>query len=358
MQIAHGSHKSPTVRTKVASHLDRAMALTNTGAILVNNWGLLEKLFRTAAGFLDEGALETRTYGKRLVWECKRIVGNKSDFDRLRAGVRPAGLQKKVQSFVESATGPPPAPARVQGSRQQSLSNPERPLVAGRSKPMDLKLSGSAAQSQVVSPPNARSGGGGSILARNGRAQDKPLLAAAADGGVSVSLMAVPRPPGSTTPERSRYGGHAGGGAIARPGSLSARAPVAPEALESLSRLAQQLSAKDWRQRMEALKGLEASVKDLAAAPDSALMQVMDTITPRLTDGNSKVATTALEVRGPPSGGPFMAASRASLVRAIIGGVSLWDCTASSHACSRASLYRGFDGNLPTAQYIICECGC
>lgn len=60
------------------------------------------------------GALETRTHGKRLVWECKRLIGNKSDFDRLLGVLRPVALQKKVQEFLESATGPPPAPARVQ----------------------------------------------------------------------------------------------------------------------------------------------------------------------------------------------------------------------------------------------------
>jgi hypothetical protein len=42
---------------------------------------------RTAAGFLQEGSLDTRTYGKRLLWAVKAAVrGNRSDMDRLVSG--------------------------------------------------------------------------------------------------------------------------------------------------------------------------------------------------------------------------------------------------------------------------------
>jgi hypothetical protein len=42
---------------------------------------------RTAAGFLQEGSLDTRTYGKRLLWAVKAVLrGNRPDMDRLMSG--------------------------------------------------------------------------------------------------------------------------------------------------------------------------------------------------------------------------------------------------------------------------------
>ena len=73
---------------------------------------LLERLFKTAAAFLEEGSLEARTYGKRLIWAAKGCVSNRSDYDRLVASLRPEGIQKKVVETIEGSNGPPPPPAR------------------------------------------------------------------------------------------------------------------------------------------------------------------------------------------------------------------------------------------------------
>jgi len=46
-------------------------------------------VYRTAAGFLQEGSLETRTYGKRLLWAVKAVLrGNRADLDRLMSGMQ------------------------------------------------------------------------------------------------------------------------------------------------------------------------------------------------------------------------------------------------------------------------------
>ena len=55
---------------------------------------------------LGPGALECRTYGKRIIWQLKTLVGNKSDFDRLMAGVTGEMLHKKVGWMA--GPGPPP----------------------------------------------------------------------------------------------------------------------------------------------------------------------------------------------------------------------------------------------------------
>lgn len=33
--------------------------------------GQLEKVFKAAVGFLEEGSLDARTYGKRIIWQVK-----------------------------------------------------------------------------------------------------------------------------------------------------------------------------------------------------------------------------------------------------------------------------------------------
>jgi hypothetical protein len=133
----------------VAFHLDGLLELKSTlpRTLLSSNPALLERLFRTAAGFLDEGkwhtwfvlhyvlhfaqhaahitcqlpsssrvdhmlahtwhpqwhcvsattgSLESRTYGKRIIWAIKLGLSSRSDFDRLVALVQPEALSKKV----------------------------------------------------------------------------------------------------------------------------------------------------------------------------------------------------------------------------------------------------------------------
>ena len=36
---------------------------------VVGGAGQLEKVFKAAVGFLEEGSLEARTYGKRIIWQ-------------------------------------------------------------------------------------------------------------------------------------------------------------------------------------------------------------------------------------------------------------------------------------------------
>lgn len=38
-------------------------------SILAGATGQLEKVFKAAVGFLEEGSLDARTYGKRIIWQ-------------------------------------------------------------------------------------------------------------------------------------------------------------------------------------------------------------------------------------------------------------------------------------------------
>jgi len=88
--------------------------------MLLSNWALLDRLFRAAAAFIEEGSLETRTYGKRLLFEIRATVAVRSDWERLLAALRPEALRRRVVEVLEAPGGPPPPPV-VRGRMGECL---------------------------------------------------------------------------------------------------------------------------------------------------------------------------------------------------------------------------------------------
>ncbi len=76
--------------------------------------GLLEKVFKAATSFLEEGSLDTRTYGKRLIWAVRGLVSGE-ELKRLAARAGPDSKQRKVWEVLDSA-GPPPPPLKAASS--------------------------------------------------------------------------------------------------------------------------------------------------------------------------------------------------------------------------------------------------
>lgn len=75
--------KSPDMRAKAAMHLDSCVQ--QHGARLA---ALLPRLLRAAVSLLDEGGLEARTAGKRMLWLLRRLLdggGGGDDFKRALA---------------------------------------------------------------------------------------------------------------------------------------------------------------------------------------------------------------------------------------------------------------------------------
>jgi hypothetical protein len=98
-----------------ASHLPgskRPRASPTSRSTLLANWQLLDRLFRAAAAFLEEGSLECRTHGKRLLWELRSAAPARPDWERLLSGLRPEALQRKVLEVLDAPGGPPPPPSR------------------------------------------------------------------------------------------------------------------------------------------------------------------------------------------------------------------------------------------------------
>jgi hypothetical protein len=68
-------------------------------------------LRRAAAGFLEEGSLDTRTHAKRCLWAIRGAIPGRSDWERLLGAVAPEALQRKVLEVLDPAAGCPAFPA-------------------------------------------------------------------------------------------------------------------------------------------------------------------------------------------------------------------------------------------------------
>lgn len=318
--LACASHKGPTVRGKVAFHLDNhleAIGGSPTGrSALINNWPTLEKLFKASAAFLDEGSLDTRTYGKRIIWHIKAIVGNKSDFDRLAVTVSPESLYRKVVDVVEGLNGPPPPPSRggLLASRNPSRQNaPPSPTRVGSGgaaldvkrfghpgssgpagslsqPPPPIRQSSYSAPAPLLSSGSSFAGGGGAStpdrrrLAGGAHLDNIPENMASPGGRARAAAVPLQRSSSSGRPRASSSGIDAYG--------------FGPAAQESLIKALQQLAAKDFRERQDALRAVEGLALMLPGAPDNLIVQLTDGLVQRVSDGNAKVAMQAVELVG------------------------------------------------------------
>lgn len=247
------------------------------------------------------GAQETRIYGKRLIWNLKQLIGSSSDFDRLVSLLQPALLQKKVQDVLEGLNGPPPPPSRaVPGSRlvsrQAGGATPSSPSTASRFSA--AAASGGTAEDQQY----AGGSRGGSYSAPVGAHSSGAAPPIRAPPLMSQDPRRALPPPGSNGSgnDRTRAGGsqHSSAGGLpprgghlgnpagsssfgASGGSGGSGAMFSAQVQEDLAKAVALMSAKDFRERIDGLKGVEALAPSLAAAPEGTVIQLLDNMTVR-----------------------------------------------------------------------------
>lgn len=211
---------------------------------------------------------------------------------------------------VEGSNGPPPAPTRlVRGSlAAMAAASSHSSRGSGAATPEGGGGGGGAA-SHLRSPSGgSRNGGGG---AGGGGGSDLLSQFHSAGSGEAANLNSPSGRRAAATPEKrlqaqkrvkavgappSPKAARGGGGGVAS--SDGGEAPPGPVIADSLSpamqmvvdKLVAQLGAKDFRERCEAVSSLAALAPRLATAPDSALVEVLDGLSGKLTDANSKVA--------------------------------------------------------------------
>lgn len=328
--LACSTHKGPYVRARVAFHLDELLEETKAHPALLSNSSVMEKLFKTAAIFLEEGSLETRTYGKRIIWQVKQIMGTKGDFDRLVGLLRPEALQKKVLEVVEGANGPPlPPGSRQTGGGAGGLRSGSR-SAGGTQWPSSPSANreGGVPSSHVdptfstrVSSPSSSGGGGAGINSVSG-SRMQSARRTPPEGNPSSARRTPPEGNPLCSPSIGRQcddlDGRRKRPMVGTPSTLS------PEAQTLIDHTLQQLSSKDWKLRGEALKALEGQVRELPSASDLVLMQVLDALTARTSDGNSKVVVQTLELLSLaiPIVGDRIFVGLSTLVPALTGNLS------------------------------------
>jgi len=336
-------HKNSVVRQKTTWHIEYVLsnATASTFKGTAANRDLLEKTFVTLIPLCEEGEVNLRALAKRSMCHLHRMLDS-ADFDRLLKGLQNEMKAKKVRSVVEK--GPPPLPTSSGGTsrngfgtftpRGRSLNaTPDRTRPNSRSERVDGDLlsqrkfgrraGGAAADRQKdahaldsgrVSPaplplaepvarkPIARGGGGGG--GDDGSAKMMDALRARA------SIKSSPqRGPGGSR-NGSPPGGDGGNG-----GKL----------LEALAPAFVKLKSKDWTERLDGLRKLEAVAKraNSASFTERATTQMFDVMTPTIGDSNSKVSSQALETLADilPSIRDGMAPALKTLVPKLAAGI-------------------------------------
>jgi hypothetical protein len=108
----------------VAAHLDELLCKSNGGACRSKT--LQIQLAKAVATLLEEGLVDTRSHGKRILWSLKRLLPP-AQFAALRAQHMHGAVARRVSDVLDNARGPPDAPTRL---AQSYL------LVAGQAKCM------------------------------------------------------------------------------------------------------------------------------------------------------------------------------------------------------------------------------
>ncbi len=301
-------HKNSVVRQKTTWHIEYVLsnATASTFKGTAANRDLLEKTFVTLIPLCEEGEVNLRALAKRSMCHLHRMLDS-ADFDRLLKGLQNEMKAKKVRSVVEK--GPPPLPTSSGGTsrngfgtftpRGRSLNaTPDRTRPNSRSERVDDHLLSQhkfgrhnqrkdthALDSGRVSPaplplaepvarrPIARGGGGGGD---DGSAKMMDALRARA------SIKSSPQRGSGGSRNGSPPGGDGGNG-----GKL----------LEALAPAFVKLKSKDWTERLDGLRKLEAIAKraNSASFTERATTQMFDAMTPTIGDSNSKVSSQALE---------------------------------------------------------------
>lgn len=124
ISVSRLKEKGPSVRLKVAAHLDELLCKSKGGAC--RSKALQMQLAKAVATLLEEGSSDTRNHGKRILWSLKRLLPP-SQFGSLRAQHMDGAIARRVSDALDSACGPPDAPTRLAQSYM---------LVAGQTKCM------------------------------------------------------------------------------------------------------------------------------------------------------------------------------------------------------------------------------
>jgi hypothetical protein len=251
-------HKNPMVRAHTAMLIERGLEAWSSrirGAARE-----MERLLPTAGAMLDEGAIETRNYGKRVCYHLYSALGAQ-DFERRVRSTAADAAAKRIMTVVE----------------KQDWGRSTLTVGSGRARA--TTSSRSASSSSALAATSAPSGASLLDDAAGGVPLQLRSPAGSAPGGASRS--AARKPSAGVTPA----------GAAGRPRAL-------PADFENLPSILSDLDSSDWRLRHD---GVEKLLDLLGKYPEEAapkLVTVFDKFNKVLNDSNSKVNAFAMQTLG------------------------------------------------------------
>eukprot|EP00210_Caulerpa_lentillifera_P002627 g2511.t2 len=269
--LQNSNNPSKYVRSKVAAHLDGCLChIATTKLKASTNLALIDRIFKACVSFLEEGYQQTRIYGKRILWALKRWIDNKGAYERLIGQVEPDSKKRRVLEVTQGNEGPPPVPIRA------ALSQSRRRHSGSTLTPMTPSLTPPSLASRV-DPSNG-------FLSPTSRLvdRDEEEIKSSNEWGTSDVRHQVHRPP---KPLQQK------------PGSSKNAVNPLQEPTHSVTEILGRLNAKDWRDRISALEDLRHFTDRFQYLKEKDLLNVIDQLTYRLNDGNSKVVLVSLEVR-------------------------------------------------------------
>eukprot|EP00884_Botryococcus_braunii_P012209 jgi/Botrbrau1/2098/Bobra.0093s0006.1 len=340
--VTLSSHKSMHTRTKVASQLDQCLQGSRGQRLAAGSPALLDKVFRTAVGFLEEGSLETRTYGKRMVLNICRFVG-REEFRRLVCKIPGEVRQRKLWELAEGGNVSNAVPVVSRGSsRQSSLQVPGGTVLSwgtnGSVAEQGAQQSGQVACG-VPAPPQSF-GAKAPVRRELQYPTDGPVeVPPRGDAGKSrkatmTSVTVKGRrlskdPPGGTGAEpkleRSRSCG---------PSRTSVEEEGAPASIDAVVGAALEFAnSKDWLQQGQGLERIRQLAQQgcLAEVGYGCAGAVVERVAQLLAESNVKVGLKALEVVHDLI--PYFAPNPGPFLSHILQGLSV--CLASSSMALR-----------------------
>jgi len=257
-------HKNPNTRTKIASKLDE---LLNThGTRMLGNRQLLDQLLTAALKFTTEAKEDTRTFGKRMLWELKRLVGaSGGDLSQMIGNRGDARARQAALAMFQKEAGPPPAP------RPQTRAPPSR-----------------ASQHPSTAPPQFPFEGSGPTAnrLRTAGSRQRPRPAPPGPNGVGRAATGD-----AVIGAGSTYGMTYGAGGLVGSAGLSDD----PEVEEQLPGILEDLAKRDFRDRIRGIKSLTGLVRSKAQVSEPSMVKILEAMTARVQDGNTKVVAEALD---------------------------------------------------------------
>lgn len=259
--LSHSKSKSPPIRSKVAMYLEKVVSVAGTSIFQHRDY---ERLIRAIGTFLNDPAVNTRNYTKRIIIrlnELQQSAGTKhsSDFDRKLKQFLSLQQYTKVQTVLAHSHE-----IQLHGTNSSRMMSPKfkKPLLRSS------VLNGNGALTDSVCSVNARD----DVMARSITIKNRPSASSSSSNHSVAASSSSMRDSG-------------GGG-----GNEAERELIGQQFDAAFS----SLNSSDWKQRIKGLAEIGELSESAQHHTATHIVAVMDRVAEAVTDSNAKVSVAAI----------------------------------------------------------------